>query len=1044
MYFKKADPMPTPPIILDLVERFERNRLAYHSGRYNEMQLRLEFLDPLFEALGWDVYNKQGYAEAYKDVIHEDAIQVGEATKAPDYAFRIGGARKFFVEAKKPSVRVKDEISPAFQLRRYAWSAHLPLSILTDFEEFAVYDCRSKPDKTDKASTGRVMFLECGEYLQRWDEIPAIFSREAVLKGSFDKYAESTRAKHGTAEVDEAFLEDISRWREGLAHNIALRNSGLTQRELNYAVQMTIDRIIFLRISEDRGVEFYGRLLALLNGGQVYERLSQLFREADYRYNSGLFHFRSEKGRDDPADDLSLRLAVDDKPLKDLLRSLYYPDSPYVFSQIPADILGQVYEQFLGKVIRLTEGHRAVIEDKPEVKKAGGVFYTPTYIVEYIVKNTVGAMLEGRSAADFRPTGGASKAVKAGKTSRKTAARSQTPATLRILDPACGSGSFLLGAYQYLLDWYRDQYVKGDPYQWAKGSQPPLYQSASGDWRLTSAERKRILLDHIYGVDIDPQAVEVTKLSLLLKVLEGENEQTLGQQLAMFHERALPDLGRNIQCGNSLIGPDFYQSQQIGLGLFEDEERYRINAFDWQSAFPQVFPSPGGRGARGEGEGGFDVVIGNPPYIRMEAFKNLKIYLKANYTCHDERSDLYAYFIEQAHKLLDERGRFGMIVSNKFLRANYGRPLREFLSQNASIERIVDFAGLPVFKGATVRTIVLITALMSNGSQSLLYSPPLETDIFEAVEAGFLSVEAAINNIVYEVPKSALRHFAWSFANQEIGDFLSRIKAESQPLVEYCGGQIYMGIKSGLIEAFVIDAQQRKEIIQSNPQADEIIKPFLNGRDVRRYLIEPKDIYLIYTYHGVSIANYPAVEEHLKHFKNRLKNRATRQEWYELQQPQYNFKAHFEGLKLIFPDIATAPRFALDDKGYYASNTVYFIPGSDLFLLGLLNSKLAYFYFRIVCAGLEGKTETYLRFFGQYLEGFPIAARSSGSPEALKVSTLVERMLSLHQQLAAVKIPSDKTHLQRQIEVTDPQIDALVYQLYGLSDAEIALVEAGA
>lgn len=231
--------MTVPNIVLDLVERFERNLPAYRSGSYNETQLRREFLDPFFEALGCDVFNKKGYAEAYKDVIHEDAIRVGGATKALDYCFRIGGTRMFFVEAKKPSVNIKDDISPAFQLRRYAWSAKLPLSILTDFEELAVYDCRNKPDKSDKASTGRTLFMNFSEYPQRWDELAEIFSREAVLKGSFDRYAETTKGKRGTAEVDDAFLTEIERWRETLARNLALRNPHLTQRSLNFRKQRT-------------------------------------------------------------------------------------------------------------------------------------------------------------------------------------------------------------------------------------------------------------------------------------------------------------------------------------------------------------------------------------------------------------------------------------------------------------------------------------------------------------------------------------------------------------------------------------------------------------------------------------------------------------------------------------------------------------------------------------------------------------------------------------------------------------------------------------
>lgn len=256
---------------------------------------------------------------------------------------------------------------------------------------------------------------------------------------------------------------------------------------------------------------------------------------------------------------------MDERVLKDILRRLYYPDSPYEFSVLPSDILGQVYEQFLGKVIRLTAGHRAVVEAKPEVRKAGGVYYTPTYIVDYIVQHTVGKLLEGKTPHEV---GGFTKAWK----------RSAKLRPLRVLDPACGSGSFLLGAYQYLLDWYQKKYVEDGPEKHAKGRNPRLYRGPGGEWRLTTAERKRILLTHIYGVDIDPQAVEVTKLSLLLKVLEGETHETLDSFYRLFQERALPDLGANIKCGNSLIGPDFFAGAEYSF--LDEEERYRINPFD--------------------------------------------------------------------------------------------------------------------------------------------------------------------------------------------------------------------------------------------------------------------------------------------------------------------------------------------------------------------------------------------------------------------------------------------------------------------------------
>ena len=424
--------MGAPAKLHDLVERFDRNLDAYKSGDYNETQARGDFIDPLMELLGWDVHNRGGKAPAYRDVIEEDRVKVGGGTKAPDYGFYAGGQRRFFLEAKKPSVDIAGGLAPAVQLRRYAWSAKLPLSILTDFEELAVYDCRYEPAKDDRSTTARLELITFDQYPDRWDDIAGLFSREAVLDGSLEKYAEANRKKRGTETVDAAFLREIEGWRSALARDLAARN-GLNTRQLNFAVQMTIDRLIFLRMAEDRGIEEYGKLLGLTNGTGVYGRLVQQFRDADDRYNSGLFHFRNERGRGGEPDDLTPNLEIDDGVLGGIVRGLYYPESPYEFSVLPVDVLGQVYEQFLGSVIHLEDGDKATVEQKPEVRKAGGVYYTPTYIVDYIVENTVGKLLEGKKPG---PRGGASR--------------------LKIVDPACGSGSFLIGAYEYLLNWHRD------------------------------------------------------------------------------------------------------------------------------------------------------------------------------------------------------------------------------------------------------------------------------------------------------------------------------------------------------------------------------------------------------------------------------------------------------------------------------------------------------------------------------------------------------------------------------------------------------------
>jgi type I restriction-modification system DNA methylase subunit/predicted type IV restriction endonuclease len=980
--------MSCPDEILHLVERFTLNLEAYRSGQYNETQLRREFLDPFFTALGWDVENKQGYAEAYKDVIHEDAIKVGGATKAPDYCFRIGGTRKFFVEAKKPSVNLRDEISPAYQLRRYAWSAKLPLSILTDFDEFAVYDCRVKPGRADTAATARTLYAEFKEYPERWEEIASIFSRDAVLKGSFDRYAKSTKAKKGTAEVDDAFLKEIEAWRDTLARSIALRNTELTQRELNFAVQRTIDRMIFLRICEDRGIETYGALMALLNGEHVYKRLCELFHRADEKYNSGLFHFRQEKDRLEEPDELTLGLSIDDKPLKEIIRNLYYPDSPYEFSVLPADILGQVYEQFLGKVIRLTAGHRAVVEDKPEVKKAGGVYYTPTYIVDYIVKNTVGKLLEAHLSPRRRGDGGevSNEETPSQPSPKRGRGSGLTPkhvSELRILDPACGSGSFLIGAYQYLLDWHRDWYVNDDPNKWATGRSPALYQVSGGDWRLTTAERKRILLNNIYGVDIDPQAVEVTKLSLLLKVLEGENEQTISRQLKMFHERALPDLGSNIKCGNSLIGPDFYEGKQ--LSLMDDEERLRINVFDWKKEFPDVFaPSPQGEGRREVK--GFDAVIGNPPYLKL-TLNNMepavaKYYEDKYRSIHGGSSkNLFQLFIERS--LLLARREFSFIVPEAILTTSSNGLLRRLILEEMALETLVVFDDF-VFPDATIGSTIFVLAKPAEPKEVVVEKLHPSGN---AMEVKRLRIDSPS-----EMP--------WETASQdEFTEILDKMVHTSQPMKEL------VQMSKGMV------VQDRKMHLRKKRRQGDL--PFVLGNSMARYSVSHEE----YTnYEELTIVGgTKSLERHIQ--TPRLLIRRT-------------------------GDILCA---AYSSSKELIESTVYILTSdkTDLkFLLGMLNSRLLTFFLKQrLLTNIQGFPQVLM----SQLDQLPIRTMNFSDPADKarhdRMVEKVEEMLALHKQLASAKTEHEKTALQRQIDATDKQIDQLVDELYGLTEEEIKIVE---
>ena len=956
---------PAPKAIADLVARFQEQLDVYKSGRYNEAQLRQEFLNPFFKALGWDVQNELGSAQAYKDVIHEDTIRIGGVVKAPDYCFRIGGARKFFLEAKKPAVNIKDEISAAYQVRRYAWSAKLPLSILSDFEEFAVYDCRIKPDKDDPASTARIFYCTFQEYAENWDWISERFSQGAVRRGSLEKFAASIRAKRGTSEVDAAFLEEIESWRAEMARNLALRNDRLTQRELNFAVQRIIDRIVFLRICEDRGIEDYGRLRSVASGKEVYANLCKLFLAADARYNSGLFHFKKERDRHEDCDDLTLTLQLDDTQLSKILRGLYYPESPYAFSVLSADILGQVYEQFLGKVIRLTDAHKAVVDDKPEVKKAGGVYYTPTYVVDYIVRRTIGSLVEGKTPKQVEK--------------------------LRVLDPACGSGSFLIAAYQFLLDWHLAWYLKNDPEKHTRGSKPALSQTNTGS-KLTIDSRKRILLNNIFGVDIDTQAVEVTKLSLLLKVLEGETEQSVQTIFNLFQERALPDLGENIKCGNSLVGPDLYDQQTTNM---DSDARYRINVFSWKTEFAETFKA-----------GGFDAVIGNPPYIfTRELIPVLeREYFAKNFAMSWEKQNTFMLFMELLLRLVKESGRAGFIVPNSWLTIESGKLLRENYIRRLLLVADLNYA---VFERVAMEPCIFVIA-----------GKDVKTDV-DVVRAGSRDAFSS------SVPVT-MKRLAWAenggriilAASGAVMDVMKMITKDCVCLEER------FDVKTGL-QAYErgrgIPPQTAKDvrdhIFDRDKREDKNSIKYLEGRDVGRYLVSWSGMWMQYGH------------------------------W--LSQPRE--LGMFSRPRVLLREI-TAPLphclfAAFTDETLLNNKSILNVLHEDdsedqlKALTCILNSRFMSVYYKT--HAVKGARTLFPKVVIKNLREFPFP--KTINPVVLKkLVASFDATMSLGAQNAAARTPQEQTALLRQVVAADAKTDHLVYAMFGLSEDDIMVVDAAA
>ncbi|MGA2034190.1 MAG: N-6 DNA methylase [Thermoguttaceae bacterium] len=989
-----------------LCDYFRVNRNEFRAR--NEAQVRQQLIDPLFEALGWDVGNSEQVAPQYAEVVTEQSQDDEGPRKAPDYTFRVGTLPRFYVEAKRCSIDISSDPAPAFQLRRYGWNTRLMLSLLTNFEELGVYDCTVRPRQNDKASRSRISLFRFPEYADRWRELWDVFSREAVWSGAFDQYAASKR-KRGTSEVDEEFLKEIEGWRETLARNIALRNKGIAHDDLNAAVQLTIDRVVFLRMAEDQGLEPYQQLLNLCDHPEIFSRfVRKLCQRADEKYNAGLFHFEKEAGVSEAPDRITPKLTVDDKVFQPILQSLYFEHgSPYDFRLMPVEILGTIYERFLGKVIRLTVGHQAKVEEKPEVRKAGGVYYTPAYIAQYIVAQTVGVKVAGRSPAQL--SGGKGKPP------------------VRVLDMACGSGSFLLAAYQCLLQHCLEWYVKNRP---ERCPAAVCKNGRTSEWRLTIAEKKRILTTHIFGVDIDRQAVEVTKLSLLLKVLEGENEQTVARQLQLFHDRALPNLAENIKCGNSLIGPDYFSGKLIP----DADEMKRVNAFDWQQGFPDAMK-----------EGGFDCVVGNPPWLMAGYYVADEIdYMRQKFRTAKGKFDLYYLFIENGLSLANDSGRFGLIVPNKFFHTKAATRLREFLREKACLQTLVDFGDSQVFSGATNYSCIIF-----------LGHDPVKCVRHVRAKAG-LSIVAETT-----VPSSSLNDDAWHFETEDKRALFKKMEKIGKPL-QTLVARFGTGVQSGADRVLTIERQQAKQ----RRLEKDVLRPILRGRDVRRYAVANSPRLLIFPYTVVRGDFVLLPERELQGRRNVYKilsdNRKTltSRVWFgkggqELSGQWYGMMyldacQSFSSPHLLTPSLSNRSNFTFGKGDLFATGTAgvtSIIPRKDiqediLYLLGLLNSRLLSFYAIGHSPVFSG---AYYKFSAPYLKQLPIRridffhAADKDSHE--RIVKLAEAMLALHKQLRAAKSEAHRTTIQRQIDATDAEIDRLVYDLYGLTAKEIAIVE---
>lgn len=618
----------------ELINRFKVNYEFYNNSKYNESECRLEFIDEFLKDFGWDVQNSNGKSPNLKEVVVESYEQ--ELGK-PDYTMTFNGISTFFVEAKKPAVNILDNSDCSFQTRRYGWSAKHRISILTNFKELLIYDCSDMPKSNDPTSKNLIAKYNYLEYFDKYDEIYELISKEIVYNGKFEEKFKSFSAIGQT--IDEMFLKQINDWRVQLGQELFNIKGGNIE-DINIEIQEFINEIVFLRICEDRNLPLYKTLQKSISiDSMLQKELEKIIEIADKRYNSGIFKERN------------IINELDKNILKNIITDLYYPNSPYDFTVISSNILGEIYEVFISETL-IVKNNEVILQAKKENLNRA-IVTTPYDVVKFMVSKSLEKFTNKKSPEEIKK--------------------------LRIADIACGSGIFLTEVLDYLINYCQDWYEKNKKYD-------NLEETYTNTYKLTYKEKKEILTNCLYGVDIDYQAVEVAKFSLLLKVLENETEETV-----INEKQVLPSLDSNIVNGNSLID----------LEMIEDattDELINIRPFSFNDI---------------NGGNKFDLIIGNPPYVKTEDMiklqdkKEVQAY-KSKYYVAYKQFDKYFLFIQRAVDLVKDDGTVCYIVPNKFINNVAGEKIRELISENKYLKMFIDFNYQQVFKDKTIYSSIIL------------------------------------------------------------------------------------------------------------------------------------------------------------------------------------------------------------------------------------------------------------------------------------------------------------------------------------------------
>lgn len=884
------------------------------------------------------------------------------------------------------------------------------IATLSNFETLQVFVVGGKPEQISPWE--RCKQWHYTEYVKSAEELWALFSRSNVASGSLEKYISSLpkkplkgKARQGwliaperIRTVDTEFLAYVEEQRELLAKDLVQQNKKhkWTSIDLNESIQRILDRILFVRISEDRDIDT-GRPLELILSdweamqvGQptLYSRLVAHFNRLDDTFNGALFKSGHE----------SETLNVSDEYLADLIRDLSSEDSPYLFNTLPVEILGSAYERFIGKVVRVTKTGKLKIDLKPEVRKAGGVYYTPRYVVNHIVEQTVGKLLDGKRPKDVEK--------------------------IKVVDPACGSGSFLIRVFERICEHYVRWYQEHPKEQKAD----LCYTDEHGTLRLTTHLKRQIMLNNVFGVDIDYQAVEVTMLSLYLKILEGETRSTLGKQQTLFpNETFLPDLSANLKCGNSLIASDYYKYRQIPL--LGDDELFRVNAFNWEDGFPEVVKT------------GFDVVVGNPPWGAAFTEDELEYLRQKHKDIIVRMIDSFMYFVHKGMQLLKTDGRFGMILPDVALYQNDCHKLREYILDRSNVTCVLNMGD--VFEQVTRPACILAFEIAKpNGN---IISVADFTKIPKILKPDAMNDASLYEQVSQKEIKWLPRNI---FITSDVSNYriwTQAVSVNQAPLRAFVDADgIQRGVSPDYKDAFIIDSKTKRN---ARLEKDHLKRVLTGGKQIKRYSIEYPDLWLIYTSDNDDFSALPKIKRYIDKFRSKITCKEVKQKKHS------RYALH----RARDPRIFTKPEkivgvitedeivVAIDRTEIFVTDGCYVFgvnEGVNIhYIEALLNSTLFIFLYRLLALE-EGRVLAQVK--PTLVEDMPIRLidpQVQSDVEAHdRLAGLSAELETLHENLRESNSEYERRTLERQIDHDKAEIDSIVFALYELSADDIALV----